>query len=447
MDREGLIVRVLLVQFGTRTEEKPVFPLGLSYLASVLDGHQVRIFDQNTAPDPSEDLRKEVLEYSPELIGISLRNVDIFPRIGTHTCFEDFRQTVESTRQTLPGAKIVVGGAGFSIFAREIMHRVPQIDFGVFLEGEESFPQLLENLHSPEKVKGIFFRQQGRAQFSGEREPPLPNSIPLPRRDLVDISKYKRREDGIGVLSKRGCSLRCAYCTYPFLNGSRIRLRSPKLVVDEIENLVSSYDVKNIQFADNVFNVPLKHAQEICQEILKRGIPIRWSAWFNERYMTEEFMFLAYESGCYLFEFSPGACANRTLGFLKRDITESDINKIYYLLKKLPVRAGFNLFVNSPGENLISFLKLIIFRLRLALLGEKFLSLRSFFNPIRIYPHTDIYRRSINEGLINESTDLLSEAVYYTPPFSFYISFPFKMLKALYKILKMSRLFFRRCQK
>jgi radical SAM superfamily enzyme YgiQ (UPF0313 family) len=135
------------------------------------------------------------------------------------------------------------------------MRRHPELDYGVFLEGDESAPELLQHLDCPEEVPGVFYRRGGQVRFSGSRCPPDVKSLLTPRRDFVDCASYPERRS-IGIQSKRGGVLRCAYCSYPFLNGTEIRLREVRSVVDELEVLQREANVREVMFVDNVFNIP-----------------------------------------------------------------------------------------------------------------------------------------------------------------------------------------------
>ena len=56
-----------------------------------------------------------------------------------------------------------------------------------------------------------------------------------------------------------------------FLNGKEYRLRAPKRVVDDIELLLKENGIDTFTFVDSVFNIPLTHAEDICNEIIKRA--------------------------------------------------------------------------------------------------------------------------------------------------------------------------------
>ena len=69
------------------------------------------------------------------------------------------------------------------------------------------------------------------------------------------------------IQTKRGCSFKCIYCTYPVIEGKKVRLRNPTLVCDEIEVMLEQ-GIDNIFFVDNTFNYPVDHAMKICLEII-----------------------------------------------------------------------------------------------------------------------------------------------------------------------------------
>ncbi len=409
-------MRVLLVQSYTMIDEAPVFPVGLSYIAGSLKGHEVAIFDMNLEEEPFQAMEKRISDFNPDIIGLSLRNMKV-AKPGTHiSCFEPHELTIKLIKKVRPHTPLIIGGSAFSLYAEEIMRRVPSIDMGVFGEGEEVVPELLDNLSNPENVKGLYMREGDSIVFTGRRGWLRFEDVPAPRRDIFKIDRYMVDPTGIGVQTKRGCILQCLHCSDYYLVGKTLRLRSPKKVVDEIEELVSLYNVKEIMFADQVFNIPLEHAREICNEIIKRGIRIRWTAWFNEKYITEELLYLCKKSGCTMISFSPDSVSDNVLKKLNKNITMRDIENAYRMAGKCQIPVSFNFMVNGPGENPFSLIKLLIFLFKARLHLGRLMNLHGLFIvPIRIYPHTNIRSLAISEGLLKEENDLI-EAVFYNPP-------------------------------
>jgi len=83
-----------------------------------------------------------------------------------------------------------------------------------------------------------------------------------------------------------GAPTTAAYCLYPALQGSRLRLRSPERVVDELEALRDTYQIKLVHFTDPVVNQPAEHLRSICREVLRRGLDIGWTGFFREDTVT-----------------------------------------------------------------------------------------------------------------------------------------------------------------
>ncbi len=61
---------------------------------------------------------------------------------------------------------------------------------------------------------------------------------------------------------------KCSYCTYPVIEGRKIRYRSPEKVVDEIEHL-KEQGIDYLHFTDSALNIPEHHALAILNELVK----------------------------------------------------------------------------------------------------------------------------------------------------------------------------------
>lgn len=394
---------------------RAVYPLGLAYLSTVLPEHEVKILDQNLYGEKAFTETETVLdEFCPDVVGISLRNVHIFSlKAKKHgTYHRHLAETVKVIKKSAAKAKIVIGGPGFSMFPEKIMEDESAIDFGVFLEGEESFPQLVNNIHSPEQVKGIFWRKNGTLVRNEGYSPLDFESLPQPRRDLLSPQQYSDLES-IGIQTKRGCQLNCLYCSYPNISGRTLRLRSAKNVVDEIENLHTTYGVKKFTFADNVFNVPADHAKEICQEIIDRGLKVKWTAWFNERFLDENLLDLAVRAGCWAVEFSPDGYSNSSLKWLNKNIQTQHINRAFQLLKKYPdLKVAYNFMLGIPGQNIFNMARFLIFCLKLKIsLGKQLRYIN--INKAQVEPDTALEKIALQQGVITSDADLRQPTFYH----------------------------------
>lgn len=413
-------MRVLLVQAFTALDMELVYPIGLAWLAAHLDGHEVEIFDLNLYRDnPFERLGERLIAFRPEVVGISLRNM----KVGMpHKYTDDFQpqqETIEFIKARVPGIQVVAGGTAFSLYAEAMMRRVPAIDLGVWGEAEHRFPQLLERLDRPHEVPGVYWRDGDEIRYTGA--PPQVDFPALrpPRRDLVAHGPYLDSSFvSVGVQTKRGCALRCIHCSDTFLLGHAVRMRPARDVVDEIEALVHDHGVRQLFFCDQIFNIPVGHAIDICKELVDRKVDVRWSAWFNEHRKTlpDELMVWLKRAGCGLLSFSPDHVDDRMLKNLDKNFRQEDMRYTVEVAKKHGMDVEYSFFLNSPGEDLRSLLSIVKFlawaRLQLGPQLRMFTLL--LMQPIRIYPHTRLAELAREQGIIPPDHDLI-EGQYYNP--------------------------------
>lgn len=402
--------KILLVQqyLGINNEVGPVFPIGLSYIATSISktDWKVQVLDMNICQEPYVSLLSVIEGFKPDVIGFSLRNID-------NVDYDNFNYFYDELNKIIPILKshcsfLICGGAGFSIFAAQIMEQHKEIDFGILQEGEETIVELLSALNNRRplsKVKGLYFWDSGTLRFTGGRSPVNFSKSDIPDRSFFDIQKYNKPLC-MGVQTKRGCSLKCSYCTYPFLNKHLERFRNSSDVVDEIAILVNDYHIDEIIFCDDIFNVPVNHSKEILQGIIDRGIKVKWSAWFDVGSTDEEYILLAIRSGCYRFCFSTEGVVNSSLKLLHKNFDAKQADRLINLClsKKFKhVDFRFSLFALPPGQTFFGIIKTIwtVFRTHVVHMNSKCL-----VSWIRILPNTEL-----QATLCNNKVNLLPDSV------------------------------------
>jgi radical SAM superfamily enzyme YgiQ (UPF0313 family) len=335
-----------------------------------------------------------------------LRNIDTTDKTDFYYYYASIKTTLNEIHKIWNNGKIIIGGAGFSTFPIQILKQNDLIDFGVYLEGEDTILELLNNLGTPKKVKGIYYRENGKILYTGNREN-FTNFDFIPDRSFFNLNQYDYPRS-IGIQSKRGCVLQCSYCNYPSLNGTKLRMRKPNNIVDEIEKIIKTTNTKEIIFTDNVFNIPISHSIAICKEIINRNLTVRWSAWFDIKNIDQEFIDLAVKSGCYRMCFSPDGLVNETLSSLNKNITKNDITKLLVLTKRNKmIDFRFSVFALPPYQTIAGLIQTIIFVFKTHVLYRNSKCLVSW---IRILPNTRLYKSSSNEEAISID-NLLPEKV------------------------------------
>jgi len=383
----------------------------LSYIATALDtaGHEVRICDPNAQADGLRAVGRHLAMWQPEVVGISLRNIDTTDYLRYRYYYRHLGETLDAITATAPDATIIIGGTGFSTFPERIMRDHRRIDFGVVLEGEATIVELLAKRDDPTRVGGIYIRRGDDVTFTGPRGFSTYPDIAWPRRDFCDLKPYLATERAVGVQSYRGCPLKCAYCNYPALNGRRIRTRTPRDVVDEIEDLHRRHGVREVIFADSLFDLKRSFARDICQELIQRKLEVRWSAWFETWRFDEGWFEMAKRAGCYRFCFSPDGASDATMAALGKRCRETDVERILNIAARNPdVAFRFTLFCGSRGQDWRDVWRSMRFVLHSHLVLANSRCLLSW---TRLFPNSPMYAQLVEQGYISRDQDLLPPQV------------------------------------
>jgi radical SAM superfamily enzyme YgiQ (UPF0313 family) len=233
---------------------------------------------------------------------------------------------------------------------RDLMVRLGP-DYGISGEGESAFPALLDAIHAGAGFEGVpsLHRQ--------DAEPVAPsagfldlNEIAAPDRGLVD-PRYPRDFGTDSLQTKRGCPLRCDYCTYPIIEGRLGRTREPARVVDEYLSL-AAVGAKHVFVVDSVFNLPVSHAKAICREMIARGPGLPWSCYTNPLGFDAELAELMARAGCAGMEVGADSGVDAVLERLQKGFDTHKIRNLHRLAEDAGIPDCHTFILGTPGEKL-----------------------------------------------------------------------------------------------
>ena len=394
-------MKILLISSNIAKCPYPVYPLGLSIIAGAVKktAHTVELFDLLKNDCSFQSLEEKIKSYNPEIVGISMRNIDTTNQLDIKFFVDIISDMVKSIRSCSP-AKIVLGGSGFSLMPELILKRV-NADYGIVGEGEKLFVDFINNAEHdifPEK-KCIY----SDSLLSG-------NDIGTPEYDPETLKYYLKYGGMASVQTKRGCSYNCIYCSYPLLEGNKLRCRNPVKVVDDIIRLKNSTETKFLFFTDSVFNDDKGHFLEVLREMKHRGVCIPWSAFFKPGNILPETIELMKETGLSAVEIGADATTDLSLKKLGKPFSFDEIFKCNSLFRSFDIATAHYYMFGIPGETE----KIVLEGIQNVLSVEDTVSF--IFMGIRILPKTPLANIALKEGIIN-STENLLDPVYYLPPF------------------------------
>lgn len=397
-------MKLLLISANRERSPYPVFPIGLAFLAAPLAaaGHDLAALDLCFEPDSAASVESALRGFSPDAVIISLRNLDNVTYPASRSYLAGLREIVASCRSFGP---VIIGGSGFSLMPSEIMAHLGA-DYGVVGEGEEVLPSLLHRIATNAPASDL----PGVLSRPGGFVPPRPvETIGTPLRDLFDVGRYHREGGMANVQTKRGCPFSCIYCTYPLLEGCRVRLRPIPDIIAELQDLVERFGVSYVYFVDDIFNYPTDFAEGLCRAMAEARLPLRWSAFINPGFVTSRLLEAMLAAGCDAVEFGTDSGSAAMLANLGKSFTMSDIRQASRLCREAGIDYAHYVLFGGPGETEETILETF------SLMDELEPTAVIAMTGIRIFPGTTLYRQAMADGVITPAMSLL-EPVFYLPP-------------------------------
>ncbi|OAG26670.1 B12-binding domain-containing radical SAM protein [Thermodesulfatator autotrophicus] len=354
-------MKILLINSNRFKQPWPVIPFGLCHIAAVVEnaGYDVKVLDLCFSRNPAKDIAKTIKKFNPDVVGVSIRNIDNGAGFNTQFLIADVKKEVIEPLKKVFSGPIVIGGPAVSINPIEILNYLG-LNYAIKGDGELSFLAFLENLNNEEKlknIKGLHIVKNGKIIATNEpwRVPCL-DEIPIVNpAKYINIRKYRKFNSPIQIQTKRGCPLSCSYCTYNAIEGKFYRLKNPKKVVDEIEFLVKETGISHVEFTDSTFNVPLKHCKNILKELKKRKLKLRLRTMgLNPGAVDEELIQLMKDVGFMDVDLGAESGCDITLKSLGKNFTKEDVLKAGFLLKKHKIPTTWYLLVGAPKESIFT---------------------------------------------------------------------------------------------
>ena len=309
-------------------------PLGLLYIAAVLEneGHMVQVLDSQASNLTTQETQEEIRKAKPDVVGITAMTPTI------KGAFEAARLS----KEVYPDVPTVLGGVQLALYPEATVSN-KYVDYGIVGEGEYIMADLLNALNKGEKdlskITGLVYKTDGKVVSNGFRIVEDLDSLPFPARHLIRTSDYScviAKDPMTTLMTSRGCPYRCGFC-FKSPTDSKLRFRSPKLVVDEIEECVDKYKVKEIMFYDDTFTADRKHAIGISNEIIERGIDISWECPTRVNCIDEELLKKMEQAGCIRLRLGVESGNDEILKVMRKGITKEMIRKAFAMTRKTKI--------------------------------------------------------------------------------------------------------------
>ena len=398
-------------------DSKPILPLQALAIAGPLlrEGFGVKILDERVEDDIIECLGH--LEREPVCFGIS--------------CMYSYQlksglNIAQWIRQHFHGIPIVWGG-WFPSLLPYVTIADRHVDIIVKGKGETTFTELVTALYHKQpfdNIQGLIYKDNGKVIETPDRPLENPNTFPRKPYHLLDLQKYSVADGTVNFNSSYGCPFRCKFCGISAALKRRWNKGlTPERTLDEIEDLVTNYNIKikHIAFQEDNFFNNRERAEKILQLFIKRGLNVTWNASIRIDQLIRfdtGLLKLIKLSGCQMLGTGAESADQAMLDFISKDIKVEQIEKAVQITKDYNIPMNLNFIAGLPGDTESGFRKTL----------EKIKQFYAIYPEIttRIYqyfpvPGTPLFEMEKEMGLINEPksfeewADITAESLFLTP--------------------------------
>jgi radical SAM superfamily enzyme YgiQ (UPF0313 family) len=409
-------MNVLIISTNQNSQPVPVMPVGACMVADATEraGHKAHLVDLMFTKDFLSSIRSAVISIKPDVIGLSIRNIDNNEMKDTVFYLSDLRLIVKTIRD-LTGVPIILGGAALGVMPEEIL-RLADISFGVTGDGGTVFPALLKRIERAEDladIPGVAYFKDGIFLRNPTRLLPYEDGMVAPDYTRwLNISSYQSQMASASVQTKIGCPFQCIYCTYRKIEGSECRLSDPAGVADAVMRLVAA-GLSDIEFVDSVFNEPYDHAMSVCEALARMGSGARFqSLALNPRSFDNALVSIMERAGFVGIGITVESASDAVLQGLRKGFTSREVYYAAEIVQKHHLSCAWIFMFGGPGETQETVMETLRFA-KYAIRPQDV----AFFNlGIRIYPGTEMETIARNQGTLLSSPFEMLTPVFYVSP-------------------------------
>jgi anaerobic magnesium-protoporphyrin IX monomethyl ester cyclase len=394
-------MKVLLIQPPHAGREPSLFPLGLGYIARALQdiGCEVTVFDIHAHNYTREEVAEKIGRLSYDVTGIS----------AFSTQYAYVKWLTAELKKSHQG-KIIMGGPLPTYNPAMVLEKT-LADICVISEGDLTVKSLIENIDKPEKVAGIYYRQNGRIISNPPRDYVKDlDSIPFPPYDIFPMDIYFRHTGLFGMLTRktinivtsRGCPYRCNFCSRTF---GGVRLRSIDNVIAEIRHLKERFGVDSVYFNDELLVVSKNRAQELCDKIKSLGI--LWGCQGRSNIVDLELLKWMKSAGCVSVGYGVESGSQKILDNMNKHATVVENEKAITNTLKAGLMPVVQMIYGYPGEDKNTIRETVDFFNRVHY-SPPTPDGKANLNLIAPLPGSPLYEESLQNGLIRDEDAYLS---------------------------------------
>lgn len=405
----------LIVATNRERSPQTLVPLGACCIASAVEsaGYDAHLLDLCFSRRPITDLEAAIRRIQPDVIGLSVRNLDNCDSQKPKSYLHEIKQIVNACKR-ISNAEVILGGPAVSISPKEVT-RYLGCKLSIMGEGEISFIELLRTIEhgkDPSTVNGVVTVDGSHHEVYSLGRPINPAALADPNpAKWLDLRRYAASDASMPIQTKRGCEFHCSYCCYPLLEGHVYRLFEPETVARQVR-MAGNAGMRGIEFVDSVFGFPQSHAIACCESIahsMAQKMSIS-SLELNPLACTPELIDAMNLARFTTVGVTAESGSDTILESMNKGFGIDDLRIAARNLTKLNAQKMWIFMFGAPGETIDTARETVNF-----IESLPHTALVMVTHGIRVLPRTILRQKLVNAGQIDPSDDLVEPRFYYSP--------------------------------
>ena len=414
-------LRILLISPNQEKFPCPIVPIGILEIASMLNSAGIcfEFLDLCFASGLSEALGKKIIEFRPDVLIVSIRNVDNETFLNQKFYLEEIKSALFSAK-TLQNFKLILGGIGVSLYPKETIQYL-QANYG-FVGFEKSrllnLLQLIafdnEDNECLNKIEGLYYTSGSevlaanatKKDFIWSFDKDWDSIFKLCPREYFTYVRDEPFPPIFSLKTKHGCPFNCIHCKIPQIEGNEVQSGDVGEIIQTLTAMKSKFNVSRVFFSDNIFNIPYDHAAAICQGLIKLKLGISWTCYLHPENIDANLITLMKSAGCYSVQFGIDTASTRLIELWGKNYSIKALAKAISLCRDQKLMTFVSLIIGGWKETEKTLLESlsVLNQIKPGFIWGAF--------GVRIYSNTQLAEHSIREKIIEKSDNLLRPKFY-----------------------------------
>lgn len=384
-----------------------VMPMGILYVSAYVKRSDIaNVYTLNLNHESGE-------EYDILQSYITKNNIDFVGLGGLSGEYSDIFRVVSYVRKIDPNVIIQVGGGIMTADPMVTMQAMPDVDFGIIGEGEQTSVELIDAIARKidvTSVNGIIYRDENGFRITNRRvEIDDLDTLPLPDYEGFNYAEYLRlnpdlSDEGkkysqVSVIGGRSCKYNCTFCFHP--SGSKYRQRSLDSIFSEIDYLIKNYDISYIALREELFATDNERVRQFCERV--RVYDFDWSIQLRIDSINQELVDLLKNTRCRYLFVGVESADDRVLKSMRKGITLTQIEHALDMLRDAGLNSRSGVIFGDTVESFETAM------FTLDWFKKNYTKYRMFVDMIIAFPGSVLYRRACDSGVIPNPVEFLKD--------------------------------------